>query len=163
MVAKERKFASGKTVHSFKKFKSLNNRCLKDGFRGPFEQTNFSRSLDKAREKITYQQAGVGSSAPISSTFSSTTRRSQCVNKNRQNNCGTIHEQTRGNTISPSLLPGMESIENCNRQHVSKSSAFIGQSQYSSRRLIENKNTSHRMDSERYSSLEDFFYLWGHP
>ncbi|MCG8048370.1 MAG: hypothetical protein N0E48_22590 [Candidatus Thiodiazotropha endolucinida] len=160
VVAKGRKFAPRETIHSLEKFKSLNNRCFQKRLRGPFEQSNISRSLDKTGEKFTHQQSRVGSSDPLSTAFSSSTQGSQCLNKNRQYDCGTVCEQTGGNSFHPAMLSGMESVEDGNRQwHVSDLSTLIRPSEHVGRRFKQDKNTPNRMDSERHSSSEDFSFM----
>ena len=111
LVAKERKLTSGEAIHTSDKFKSSDNRCFEVGFRRALEQSDFSRPVDEAGEQNAYKPSRVGSSVQISSTFPSTTQGSQCVDKVRQHNCSTIREQARRDTVTSSLLSGMELME----------------------------------------------------
>ena len=83
MVEKERKFSRGKAICPIGMLKSTDNRCFKNRFWKPYEQSKFSRSLVRTGENFAHKLSRVGSCASVNTTFSSTAHRPKCVDKIR--------------------------------------------------------------------------------
>ena len=162
MVEKERKFSRGKAICPIGMLKSTDNRCFKDRFWKPYEQSKFSRSLVRTGENFAHKLSRVGSRASVNTTFSSTAHRPKCVDKIRLNDRSTVYKQTRGDTLSTSLLPDLEVMEHSNqKQNLVKGSPFSRSPERSGRPIIESGNTSDRMVFRQSDSPENFPYM-GH-
>ena len=160
MVAKERKSIAGENLYPYRNFESGDNRCFEDRFRRSSEQSSFSRSLVRAGEDIAHKQSRVGSSVSNSAEFSTATERSQCVDKVGLNIGSPVYQQTRGDPIIPSLLPGMEIVESGNKeQNVAESSSFSRSEKQTGGRFEQGANSSDRMDAEQCSNPENLSSL----
>ena len=158
----KRKFSRGKAICPIGMLKSTDNRCFKDRFRKPYERSKFSRSLVRTGENFAHKLSRVGSRASVNTTFSSTAYRTKCVDKIRLNDRSTVYKQTRGDSLSTSLLPDMEVMEHSNKkQNLVKGSPSSKRPEHSGRPIIESGNTSDRMVFRQSDSPENFPYM-GH-
>lgn len=139
------------------KLKNHNDRCLKARLWGPFRRSDFSRNLVRTRKDITHKFSGVKGCLFNSKEFSATAYRPQCSDQIRQYHCGTVHKQTRGNEVTPVMLPSLGLVESGNREPANvESSPCSRLNEHSSRPSKSRKNTPNRVVSEQLSCSQDF-------
>lgn len=119
-------------------------------------QHDSSGVVDNGTKEITHKQSGVGSSILSSKTLSSNFEGQVCSSTIGQHNSLSVLEQTRGDTVHPTLSTDMESVELGNKQQDNaEGSPHNGGQKCFSGQTKSNQGEVHRMDIELGDSQSD--------
>ena len=141
-----------------------NHRCIINRVWGSPEQSNSSREMGQTSQTPSYQLSRDGSSVFITEAFSKTNSEQNSFDQMRQHNCSSIHQQTRGNQVSSSLLPNMGVVELGNRpEYQAKSCSYSRKIKHFSRSIKQGKNQTNRMDVEEGNCTENFSNVGSSP
>lgn len=160
VVAKQGQSIVGKTIPSEAKFKSTDNRCLKTRLWRSFGKPDLSGHLVSTTEDITYKLPGVGGSISINPTFPSSVERPECTGKVGQHNSSSVYKQTRGHTVTSTVLPGMGLMENGNKESDNvDSSSFIRYPKRPGGRFESRKDKAHRVDTKQCGNFGNLSFM----
>ena len=158
MVVETQKCTKGQTTCSWGKLGNFNNRCLYGRLRRSFKRkTNYPGFLVSKRKNKAYKFLRNGSSFQNTETFHLSVKKQKCLNSIRQHHCRPIHQQTRGDSFTPTMHTNLESLApGFRKSDISKSGSHSGEKEYSRRQLEPNENYSHGMDPEKDCGPSNF-------
>lgn len=136
------------------------NRCQSESMGGLCGQSHCSGSLVCAREKNAYQFFRDGSSLQSANTFSTTVEESGNFDSVRQCLRCPISEQTRRDEVTVPMFANMENLESSSGQsNLFEGSTHCGQVEYIARPVVQDSDSSNRVDIEQNNSQTNFWEM----